>query len=92
MTPRQAKVAIAAILESLDDKQLPRPSKVEETKERTPCVWFGSHGFYLGSTTNGWGDALIGDYRRRGIDQMLEMERVHRMEAAFCAKREVVSS
>lgn len=87
MNRTQAATAIAAILESLDDKHLPKPSSVEETEERTPIVWFDSHGFHLGSTRDGFG-AKVGDYRKRGIAQMMQMERVHRLEAAHCAERD----
>lgn len=88
MTPKQAATAIAAILESLEDKQLPKPDKVEQKDDgATPVVWFGGHGYHLGSTRNGWGEALVGNYRRDGISQMFEMERVHRMEAKVCAER-----
>lgn len=92
MTRKQAAVAIAAILESLDDGQLPKPTKVEKSDDGLDIVWFGGHGFHLGSTRNGWGEALIGNYRRRGIAEMFDMERVHRMEAAACAERDSAAS
>jgi hypothetical protein len=78
VTRRQAVAAIKAILESIDDKSLPKPTEIEERDGRT-IIWFGGQGFHVGSTKDGWGPKR-GDYRVSGVSSALEHEVVHRAE------------
>jgi hypothetical protein len=84
MTPAQARIAIGAILDTLADSQLPKPSKVEE-RDGDTVVWFGGHGYHIGSGRNGFGETIVTDYRARGIQGAMEQERVNRIERAHHA-------
>lgn len=88
MTPHQAKVAIAAILESLADSQLPKSSRIEDPNgQGGKTVWFGSTGWYIGSTKVN-GVPARGDYRTYAIEELLQRETVHRTEQALWDARE----
>lgn len=80
MKRNEAISAIKAILAAIDDKELPKPSRIEQEDGKT-LVWFGGHGRYLGSAKrNGEREPLI--YRDKAVQEALEMEATYRLDAA----------
>lgn len=81
VTLKQARMVIEGILAVLPDKALPKPDKVETEADGVTVVWFGSHGHYLGSSRNGWGEHIPGgSYRLAGSYDALTAERVRRLD------------
>lgn len=83
MKLREARLAITAILESIETSELPKPRK--EKRETETIYWFGGHGYHLGATSAGVRDP--GVHRRFGITEMLQGERIARIDAADMKKK-----
>ena len=78
MNLREARKAIADILSSIPDDQLPKPTKFEN-REYKLLAWFGPTGHHLGkATNNGFRNPLV--IREFGIDHAIEQEAVCRLD------------
>lgn len=85
MNIKEARKAIAAILDSIPDSALPVPDKVEQDGDYGPIVWWGGHGHHIASTRNGKGEPNPEGYRNSATWQPIEMEMVYRASKAYFA-------
>lgn len=80
MKLHEARAAIAAIVEAIPDGELPKPSKVEGADTERPCVWFGSHGFHVGSGKRGGEPHPVDWHRSTAIQDLFDREAAQRYE------------
>lgn len=83
----EAEALIIAVLEQVDDAQLPE-GRIEHTHDGKTILWFGGHGMHLGSATSG--DPRTNEarrdpevYRRDAARQALELEATYRADLAM---------
>jgi hypothetical protein len=80
---KEARLAITAILESIDKNELPKP-KIEKRDGET-VAWFGGRGHQLGKAfRNGVLDPDV--HRSHGVFDAIEGEAMARLDAKYLAK------
>lgn len=82
MNVKQARAAIEAILDAVPDSALPKFDKVEVRDDGQTVVWWGSHGYHLGSATRN-GVRNPENYRDRASWEAIEHEAVRRADRRF---------
>lgn len=85
MNIKEAQAAIAAILDSIPDSDLPKPDRIDQDADYGPTVWWGGHGYHIASPRNGKGEPNPESYRRDAAWQPIEMEIVYRASKAYFA-------
>ena len=83
MNLKDARSAIGAILASIDDAEMPTPTRSEESEGIT-VVWFGGLGYHLGSAKRG-GVRAPENYHRQAVDAAIEHEAVFRLDRKHLA-------
>lgn len=78
----EARRAIEGILADIPDDALPEFDRAELEEDGRVTVWWGGHGYTLGSATrNGRRDPAI--YHERASWDAIEAEMVHRADRRF---------
>jgi hypothetical protein len=78
MTKQEAEIAIRAILEAVDTRELPKP-RIKNNRDGTSTAWFGGLGQVLGTAKRG-DERRPKNYQDNAIREAFQGEALYRID------------